>query len=100
MTLGKAIKLCRTQKNLSQTELANLADISVSYLSLLERDKRDPNFSVVEKISEALKVPTTILMFLATDKNEISVISPELAEKLSFTVLQLIKEADHEHSEI
>ena len=96
MTLGKAIKLCRTQKNMSQSELAKLANISISYLSLLERDKRDPNLSIVGKISEALKVPVTILMFLAADKNEISVINPQLAEKLSFTVLKLIEESAHE----
>ncbi len=100
MTLGKAIKLCRTQKNMSQSELARLANISVSYLSLLERDKRDPNLSIVAKISEALKVPVTILMFLAADKTEISVISPQLAEKLSYTVLKLIEEPGHESSNL
>ena len=91
MTLGRAIKLCRTQKNMSQIELAELADISVSYLSLLERDKRDPNLSTVEKIAVALKVPLSILMFLAAGKDEISEINPELAEKLSLTILKLIE---------
>ncbi len=96
MNLGKAIKLCRTQKNMSQTELANQAEISVSYLSLLERGKRDPNLSTVEKISEALKVPVSILVFLAADREEISDISPQLAEKLSYTALKLIEASAHE----
>jgi len=50
MNLGKAIKLCRVQKNTNQKELARLANISVSYLSLFERNKRDPNFSTLKNI--------------------------------------------------
>src|SRR5258706_11930144 len=100
MNIGKAIKLCRTQKNMSQAQLAELADISVSYLSLLERNKRDPNLSTVEKISEALEVPISILLFLAADRDEITEISPELAEKLSLTALKLIGESGHGSSRV
>ena len=92
MNLGKAIKLCRTQKNLKQSDLAGRANISVSYLSLLEQGKRDPSFSMVENIASALKVPVSILVFLSAEKNELSDISSDLAEKLSFTALQLIGE--------
>ena len=100
MNLGKAIKLCRTQKNMSQAELAELADISVSYLSLLERSKRDPNFSTVEKIASALKVPFSILMFLAAENDELSDVNPELAEKLSHTALKLIRASAYENSSV
>jgi len=89
MNLGKAIKLCRTRKDLSQTELAKAADISVSYLSLLERERRDPSLSTMEKIAAALKVPMSILMFLAADSNELSDIDPQLVEKLSYVALRL-----------
>lgn len=36
MNMGKAIKLCRTQRGLTQSELSNLSDISLSYLCLVE----------------------------------------------------------------
>lgn len=91
MHLGRAIKLCRTQKGYSQHYLAYAAGLSVSYLSLLERNLRDPNISTVVKVSEALNVPLPILMFLATDKDEIAGISQELAEKLSHTALMLMQ---------
>jgi transcriptional regulator with XRE-family HTH domain len=100
MNLGNAIKLCRTQKNMNQAELAELADISVSYLSLLERGKRDPNFSTVENIAMALNIPFSILMFLAAEKDELSGVNPELAEKLSYTALKLISASTHESSTI
>lgn len=90
MNLGNAIKLCRTQKGYSQATLAEKADISVSYLSLLEQGKRDPNFSTVENIALALDVPVSMLVFLATTKEELKGISSEVAEKLSLNILQLL----------
>lgn len=93
MNFGQAIKLVRTQRNMSQADLASKADLSVSYVSMLERGRRDPNLTSIEKISSALEIPVSILMFLAAEPDEISSISPELAEKLSLTVLQLIRES-------
>lgn len=90
MNLGKAIKLCRTQRNLSQSELATAAGISVSYLSLLERGKRDPTLSTIEDLATALKVPISILMFLSVDHEEMSELGTELGEKLSYMALKLI----------
>lgn len=98
MNLGSAIKLCRIQKNMTQAKLAELADISVSYLSLLERGKRDPNFSTVENIAGALNIPFSILIFLAAEKDELSGINPDIAEKLSLTALNLISASAHESS--
>ncbi len=90
MNIGNAIKLCRTQKGYTQSQLSEKASISVSYLSLLEKGKRDPNLSTLQDISTALNVPTSILMFLASDKEDLDGVSEELAEKLSLTVLKLI----------
>ena len=90
MKLGKAIKTCRIQREMNQAQLAKLAGISVSYLSLLEKDKRDPSFSTIQKIADAIEIPISLLAFLAAEKDEIVEISPELAEKLSLLALQLI----------
>lgn len=91
MSIGKAIRLCRTQRDLSQSELATVAEISVSYLSLLERDKRDPTFSTVVGIARALDVPVSILAFLAASDEELSKLGSELREKLSYVALQSVK---------
>lgn len=90
MHLGNAIKLLRTRRGLLQSELATKAGISVSYLSLLERGKRDPNFSTVEQIASGLDVPLSVLVFLAADREELEGLSPELQEKLSYTAFRLI----------
>ena len=92
MNIGKAIKLCRKQKNWTLAELADKSNLSTSYISLLEQGKRDPNLSKLENIAKSLKIPLSVLLFLGTDKKEIEAISPELAEKLSLTTLKLIEE--------
>lgn len=94
MNLGNAIKLCRTQRGFSLVELAQRADLSVSYLSLLERGKRDPSFSTIESIATALEVPVSILTFLAMDPEEVQELSPSLAEKLSLFALSLIRNSN------
>jgi len=96
MNISRALKLCRTQKGMTKTKLAKKANISISYLSLLEQGKRDPNLTTVNKLCNALNIPASIFMFLASDVNELNGISTELAEKLSLTALQLMEENTNE----
>ena len=56
MDVGSAIRLCRNGAA-SQTDVATRAECSVSYLSMLENNKRDPTLSMITKIAEALHVP-------------------------------------------
>lgn len=91
LNLGRAISLCRKQRGLTQAELASRAALSVSYLSLLEQNKRrDPTLSTIQKLAEALGVPSGILFFLAADKSELSGLDSELAEKLAYSALSLL----------
>lgn len=93
MNLGRAITLCRKQRRLTQAELAKRASVSVSYLSLLERNERkDPALSTVQSLAEALKVPTGILFFLAAEDAELAGLPDELKEKLSFAALTILNE--------
>ena len=85
MNLGSAIQMCRTRRQLSQLELAQLAGCSVSYLSMLENSKRDPTLSMVQSIASGLQVPLEILFFLGAEKGELSGINRELAGQLAMT---------------
>ena len=89
MNLGQAIKFCRIKRGLNQLDVAKMAGISDSYLSLLEGGERNPNFSTVLRIASALNVSIVIITFLADEKDELLKINPELAEKLSYAALQL-----------
>ena len=43
MNISKALKLCRTQKGITKTKLAEKANISISYLSFWDQGERDPS---------------------------------------------------------
>lgn len=97
MNLGRAIALCRKQRDMNQAQLAERAGVSVSYISLLEQNKRkDPTLSTIQKVSEALSVPSSILFFLAADQTELAGLSAELQEKLSYAALMFINEQPSE----
>ncbi len=96
MNLGQAIKMCRSRRGLSQTELAKRAGCSVSYLSLLEKSHRDPTMSMVEKIALALNLPVGILFLVAADKGELSGIDKALAGQLVAAALDLLSEQDEQ----
>ena len=92
MNIGKAIRLCRTQRGLTQAELSRHANISTAYLSLLEQNKRDATVSVLESIAHGLEVPLNIVIFLAADKTELVGLNADIREKLSQATLELLKE--------
>lgn len=95
MNLGKAISLSRTRRGLTQAELARRAGLSVSYLSLLEQNKRtDPTLSTIQKLAEALRMPTGVLFFLAAEQKELAGLDPELQEKLALAALTLLDEQE------
>lgn len=55
--IGLRIKLERTKQNLTQEQLAEMADISSSYLSVIERGKQSISLDYTNRIAEALKIP-------------------------------------------
>jgi transcriptional regulator with XRE-family HTH domain len=90
MNLGQAIKLCRASRGLKQMELAEKAEISVSYLSLLERNQRDPNMTTVESIARSLDIPLVLLVFLAEPDN--TRLDSDVREKLSHAAMNNLKQ--------
>lgn len=54
---GSRIKVLRQQLNLTQEDLASLSNISVDFLSLIERGINAPSFETIERLSQALDVP-------------------------------------------
>lgn len=91
MNLGKAIKLCRHQKEMTQSDLAKKANISLSYLSLIEQNKRHIHLSSLNRLSKALQIPVSILIFLASNKEELKGIPDNVIDSLSKVLLDLIK---------
>lgn len=92
MNLGSAIKKCRTLKGLTKTKLAESAELSISYLTLIERGDREPSMSSIEKIGHALGVPPSILIFLAMEDNDLTSLPEGLKDELRKVTNELIAE--------
>lgn len=50
------IKKYRTEKNISQNVLAEMTNLSVDYISLIENGKRTPSLKSLCKIADALEI--------------------------------------------
>ena len=91
MNIAHALKICRAAKKLSLDELAARADLSQSYLSMIESGKREPTLATVTKIAAALGVPTPIVLFLASEKGELEGLDPETSNRLSAAALDVMR---------
>jgi XRE family transcriptional regulator of biofilm formation len=61
--LGERIKRLRERNGYSITELAKLANVSKSYLSLIERDiKKNPSLLFLNKMAETLNISLEYLL--------------------------------------
>jgi transcriptional regulator with XRE-family HTH domain len=78
--LGEFIKSQRRIADLSQRELARLADLSDAYLSQLERGLHEPSVRVLNGLSQALNVPADkLLAYLGRSDTESAERSTESA---------------------
>lgn len=93
MNLGKTIQTCRKARGLKQYELATAAGLSESYLSLVEKDKREPSLSALEGIASALEVPLSVLVFLAAEEEVNGDLSPRHIEEISQRIMSVMSDA-------
>lgn len=98
MNLGATIRACRKKRQLTQAELASIAEISVSHLCLLEKNKRDPSLSTVQAISKALRIPLSVLVLLAANNDEVEEIDEHKLEELSKHIFGLMDGATRQES--
>jgi len=71
MDIGSAIRRCRENRKISQKQLAEISDVSVSHLCLIEKSKREASLSTLECLSKGLQVPLSVLVLIASEKKEL-----------------------------
>ena len=59
---GDRVRELRTQKNLSQEQLAHLADVHRTYIGMIERAEKNITLLNIEKIANALQVEINDLL--------------------------------------
>lgn len=92
--IGKRIKAARQSKKLTQQELAELADLSTTYISAMERGKKTPKLETLVKLANILNVSTDYLLADVVEAS-LKVVARELSEQLKSLPLQCQKEILH-----
>ena len=100
--IGARLRQARLAKNLSQPQLAEAADISVSYLSNLENGRQAMNIKIMASLLDILNVSADWLLGNGTDsanhaaaleiEKELSSCTPKERET-SLRLVLLMKEA-------
>lgn len=81
--VGKKIRHLRTSRfgpRMTQEDLAEKAEISVSFLSMIERGERAPHLETVAKLASALQVPLTELFSFDGDPEKLDALFKPLVE--------------------
>ncbi len=92
MKVGSVIQEIRRKKNISQGDLAKQLNVSQTYLSQIESDKKTPSMDLLQEISDALKIPTYYLMFKGVEVDkDIAEDKRDAYNKLSPAITSMIE---------
>jgi transcriptional regulator with XRE-family HTH domain len=92
MNIGNAIKELRQQKGLKQTDFAVQCGLSQSYLSSIEKGRKEPTLSILKQIANALSIPMPVLVFFSLDKEDIAESKQEAFSMLEPSIKGLISD--------
>jgi transcriptional regulator with XRE-family HTH domain len=90
MDYGKAIRIVRNIAGLQQKELAELAAVDASLISLFEKGKRNPGLSTLERITKALNVPQHLFTLLAAEPEDLKTTAPEEVQRASESLARIL----------
>ena len=85
MNVGEAIKDLRKHKGLSQKELAQKCGLSANALCSIEKNESFPSRESMNKICEALGIPTSYLLFFAVTDEDVP-----LEKRTAFNALKAV----------
>ncbi len=65
--LGRALRQLRVEREMTLEALAKASDLHWTYLSGIERGRRNPTLKVLAAVAAALDIKTSVLIRLAED---------------------------------
>ncbi|MCL2411593.1 MAG: helix-turn-helix domain-containing protein [Treponema sp.] len=94
-TLGKNIKIFRARRGLSQADFAEKADISITFLSNIERGIKYPQPDILSKIATAFGVDVNELLVteIMSSKNDklFNHFSEDITQNVNKAMAEVIK---------
>ncbi|MFN0195374.1 MAG: helix-turn-helix domain-containing protein [Planctomycetaceae bacterium] len=65
--IGKTIRRLRVERGVSQQDLARAAELTPSFLSLVENERRQPSLTALRRLACALDLPEEVLIWDAVE---------------------------------
>jgi transcriptional regulator with XRE-family HTH domain len=90
MNYGKALRLARALSGLQQQQLAELAAMDASYISLIEQGKRTPSLKFIHKLSRAIGIPPHLFTFLAMEPEDTELLDAEEMASIGEALTKLV----------
>jgi len=90
MDYGKALRLARAIAGLQQKELAEIADLDPSHISLIEKGKRKPSVGTLGKLARALQIPEHLMVLLAAEPQDLDIKDPEELQRATSSLAELL----------
>ena len=94
--LGKTIKFLRFRRELSQADLAEKANISITFLSTVERGIKFPQPDILSKLAKVLDVEVFELfkhdVVPSDDKEMMSQLSEDITKNVNQTIANVFKQ--------
>jgi transcriptional regulator with XRE-family HTH domain len=66
---GERLRQIRLSRRLTQEQFAEVLNISVDFLSLMERGRNAPSFETLDRISKRLRMPVAELFTFDGERN-------------------------------
>lgn len=94
MNYGKALKIIRSSRNISQKKLGESVNLDPSYISLIEKNKRTPTIETLESIVNFLDVPIHLFFLLASNKDGVKKVSSNKRADVAELLLNVLLSAE------
>ena len=92
MNYSKALGVIRAAKGLQQKELAELLDVTPSYISKIEKGERIMPSQLVDKLCKELSIPPELFRLIGRDSRSLDDESSEAVDALGRELLNIILE--------
>jgi transcriptional regulator with XRE-family HTH domain len=90
MNYSKALMVVRAAKSLQQKEIAELLDVTPSYISRIENGERPMSTKMIDRLTERLHIPRELFMLLGQDSSKLEAQDSHTVDEMSKELLRMI----------
>ena len=90
MDYGKAIRVIRAVRGVSQKALAEECGLDPSIISRIESSSRTPTLDVLEAVSKGIAIPMHLLTLLASEKEDLDGVTVTDSETIGRELFSLL----------